>query len=71
MLLYVFLFCMSIYLNQDYFSISPLIIKETRFDFNPFIIAFVYLPLLFPSVLTTFGLLYVKLSEAEDLIDRH
>ena len=71
MLLYVFLFCMSVYLNQDYFSINPLTIAETKFVFNPFIIAFVYLPLLFPSVLTTFGLLYVKLSEAEDLIDRH
>ena len=70
-LLYVFLFCMSIYLNQDFFSINPLIITETRFDFNPFIIAFVYLPLLFPSILTTFGLLYVKLSEAEDLKERH
>lgn len=62
---------MSIYLNQDFFSINPLIITETRFDFNPFIIAFVYLPLLFPSILTTFGLLYVKLSEAEDLKERH
>ena len=66
MLLYVFLFFISFYLNQDYFSINPLIIKETRFDFNPFIIAFVYLPLLIPSFLTTFGLLYVKLSETED-----
>lgn len=65
MLLYVFLFFISFYLNQDYFSINPLIIKETKFDFNPFIIAFVYLPLLFPSVLTTFGLLYVNFSEAE------
>ena len=71
MLLYVFLFCMSIYLNQDYFSINPLIITETKFDFNPVIIAFVYLPLLFPSILTTFGLLYFKLSEAEDLKERH
>lgn len=71
MLLYVFLFFISFYLNQDYFSINPLIIKETKFDFNPFIIAFVYLPLLIPSVLTTFGLLYVNLSETEDLIERH
>lgn len=71
MLLYVFLFCMSIYLNQDYFSINPLIITETKFDFNPFIIAFVYLPLIIPSILTTFSLLYVKLSETEDLKERH
>ena len=71
MLLYVFLFFISFYLNQDYFSINPLTITETKFDFNPFIIAFVYLPLLFPSVLTTFGLLYVNLSETEGLIEKH